>query len=266
MKHPALEASNITYSVAQPPISGRLLVGEHPTTTFSQADLDAGLVHFQHSDNHSKDLVGLEVSNGIASQIHLDLPIRVVPQAILLETGNLSLQEGGQAVLDASHISAGPLRELLPQLLVVEPPQHGRLSSSAFSPEALDRGELRYRHDGSETLRDWFTVVARGPGRESLPGTVHVSIEPINDEAPYMANNTGLDLWEGAVVPISTTNLAAVDDDSEPAQLRFHISTPSNGYVALRNDTKVPLLSFTQDQVNRGLVVFVHTGKGPQTP
>ncbi|EEC14323.1 conserved hypothetical protein, partial [Ixodes scapularis] len=116
------------------------------------------------------------------------------------------------------------------------------------------------RHDGSETSRDWFTVVARGPGRESLPGTVHVSVEPVNDEAPYMANNTGLDLWEGAVSPISATHLAAVDEDSEPAQLRFHISTPSNGYVALRNDTKVPLLSFTQDQINRGLVVFVHTG------
>ncbi|KAL3199190.1 hypothetical protein MRX96_014143 [Rhipicephalus microplus] len=40
----------------------------------------------------------------------------------------------------------------------------------------------------------------------------------------------------------------------------FHISTPSNGYVALKNDTKTPLLSFTQDQLNRGLVAFVHTG------
>ncbi|KAM7285057.1 chondroitin sulfate proteoglycan 4 isoform X1 [Ixodes scapularis] len=258
--HPALDAANISFSVTQPLLSGRLLVEDRVVGSFSQADLDSGVVRFQHSGNVSQDRVVLEVSNGIASRVQLELPVRVVPQAILLDTGNVSVTEGGQAALDSSHISAGPLRELLPQLLVVEPPQHGRLSASAFSPEALDRGELRYRHDGSETSRDWFTVVARGPGRESLPGTVHVSVEPVNDEAPYMANNTGLDLWEGAVSPISATHLAAVDEDSEPAQLRFHISTPSNGYVALRNDTKVPLLSFTQDQINRGLVVFVHTG------
>ncbi|XP_075537464.1 chondroitin sulfate proteoglycan 4-like [Dermacentor variabilis] len=260
VRHQAMEPVNITFNVVQTPLSGRILLGEYAASSFTQADVNAGNVRYQHTGNGSEDSVVLEVSNGIASHDRLDLSIRVVPQVILLDTGNVSVQEGGQAILDASHISAGPLRELLPQLLVIEPPQHGRLSSTAFSPEQLDAGELKYQHDGSETLRDWFTVVARGAGRESLPGTVHVSIQPVNDEAPYIGNNTGLDLWEGAVAPISATHLAALDDDSEASQLRFHISTPSNGYVALKNDTKTPLLSFTQDQLNRGLVVFVHTG------
>ncbi|KAK8757868.1 hypothetical protein V5799_004502 [Amblyomma americanum] len=260
VRHQALDPANITFTIVQPPLSGRLLLGDYATSTFTQADVNAGSLRYQHVGNGTEDVVGLEVSNGISSRDRLDLAVRVVPQVILLETGNVSVQEGGQATLDGSHISAGALRELLPQLLVVEPPQHGRLSSSAFSPEQLDGGELKYQHDGSETIRDWFTVVARGVGRESLPGTVHVSVQPVNDEAPYIANNTGLDLWEGAVAPISATHLAALDDDSEASQLRFHISTPSNGYVALRNDTKTPLLSFTQDQLNRGAVVFVHTG------
>ncbi|XP_077556598.1 chondroitin sulfate proteoglycan 4-like isoform X1 [Haemaphysalis longicornis] len=258
--HQALDPSNISFSVVQPPLYGRLLLGDYAASAFTQADVNAGIVRYQHTGNGSEDSLVLDVSNGIASRERLELPVRVVPQVILLETGNVSVQEGGQAMLDGSHISAGPLRQLLPQLLVVEPPQHGRLSSLAFSPEQLEAGELKYTHDGSETLRDWFTVVARGAGRESLPGTVHVSVAPVNDEAPYIANNTGLDLWEGAVAPISATHLAAMDDDSEASQLRFHISTPSNGYVALRNDTKTPLLSFTQDQLNRGVVVFVHTG------
>lgn len=173
--HQALDPVNISFSVVQPPQYGRLLLGDYAASAFTQADVNADSVRYQHTGNGSADGLVLDVSNGIASRERLELPVRVVPQVILLETGNVSVQEGGEAVLDGSHISAGPLRQLLPQLLVVEPPQHGRLSALAFSPEQLEAGELRYTHDGSETLRDWFTVVARGVGRESLPGTVHGS-------------------------------------------------------------------------------------------
>ncbi|KAL3199191.1 hypothetical protein MRX96_014144 [Rhipicephalus microplus] len=99
VRHQAMEAANITFNIVQTPVSGRLLLGDFAASSFTQADVNAGTVRYQHTGNGSEDTVVLEVSNGIASRDRLDLSVRVVPQVILLETGNASVQEGGQATL-----------------------------------------------------------------------------------------------------------------------------------------------------------------------
>ncbi|XP_064475257.1 chondroitin sulfate proteoglycan 4-like isoform X3 [Ornithodoros turicata] len=260
--HPDVDPGNITFTVTELPLHGQLQLQERLCSTFAQSQISAGLLRYVHTDkNGSRDTILFDVTNGITTVSSLGLSIRVVPQVLLLQAGNITVAEGGQTVLTSSAVSMGLFGELLSELLVIEPPKHGQLSATAFAPSALAAGVLHYQHDGSETSRDWFTLVARGPGaRESLPATVHIKVDPVNDEAPYVANNTGLDLWEGAVAVISAKHLAALDDDSQPEELTFTISTPSNGYVALNNDSRSPILTFTQEMINRAVVLFVHTG------
>lgn len=53
---------------------------------------------------------------------------------------------------------------------------------------------ISYVHDGSETLRDNFTIVAKQTEikKHSLPCTVYVIVTPVNDETPVVTTNQGL--------------------------------------------------------------------------
>lgn len=50
---------------------------------------------------------------------------------------------------------------------------------------------IYYMHDGSEELLDDFTVFANSSelGKQSLPQTLFVTVESVNDEAPVITAN-----------------------------------------------------------------------------
>ena len=60
--------------------------------------------------------------------------------------------------------------------------------------------------------------------------------------------------------PITSENLKATDLDTQPENLVFEISNPSNGDLALKTDLQKSITNFTQAHINAGDVVFVHRG------
>lgn len=58
----------------------------------------------------------------------------------------------------------------------------------------VEREYISYIHDGSDTQRDSFTIVANQTEirKHSPPCTVHVNITPVNDETPVVTANKGL--------------------------------------------------------------------------
>lgn len=58
----------------------------------------------------------------------------------------------------------------------------------------VEREYISYIHDGSDTLRDNFTIVANQTEirKHSLPCTAHISVIPVNDETPVVTTNKGL--------------------------------------------------------------------------
>ena len=85
---------------------------------------------------------------------------------------------------------------------------------------------LQYVHDGSDTLADSVLVVGRTAGvewpdkdRTSVPATLDIIINPVNDATPRLVNNTGLTLWAGSTVNLTSIHLAAVDQDTRYAEL-----------------------------------------------
>ncbi|KAG7163020.1 Chondroitin sulfate proteoglycan 4-like 1, partial [Homarus americanus] len=117
-----------------------------------------------------------------------------------------------------------------------------------------------YVHDGSERLQDAFSLVAVSGVRQSSPAQVNVSVHGLNDEAPFVINNTGLTIWEGSTISISSSNLAVVDPDTSPANLSITVATPDSGFLALSPNLTHPVSSFSQTDVNDGRIFFVHTG------
>lgn len=68
-------------------------------------------------------------------------------------------------------------------------------------------------------------------------------------------------MWEGATVPFPPETLRAIDSDSGPEDLVYTIEQPSNGQVVLRTAPGTEVRSFTQAQLDGGLVLFSHRGE-----
>jgi len=123
-----------------------------------------------------------------------------------------------------------------------------------------------YEHDGSDSTVDNFTVSVRPlhqmPAQfRYFPRDVIVAVRQVNDQEPRMRLATPLEAWSGDVTLLSGAGLAAEDADNGPEELLFVVTHgPTNGHLAKVDQQSKPISNFTQLDVNRGAVVFVHGG------
>jgi len=73
---------------------------------------------------------------------------------------------------------------------------------------------------------------------------------------------TPLEAWSGGVTPLNRKVVAAQDADSGPETLLFIVTHgPTNGHLAKVDQHLKPISNFTQLDIDRKLVVFVHGGR-----
>ncbi|XP_077353962.1 chondroitin sulfate proteoglycan 4-like isoform X1 [Festucalex cinctus] len=245
-----------------------------PTTSFTQEDINKGLLIYHQTDTGSccNDSVLLEATNGLTKVEPIRLEIDIIPTLLPLKVSDLTLDEGSSLLLttdiitvDSHHFSG---MNFLYQIIVA--PRHGHLEHSripgmpitAFTHTEVEREYISYIHDGSETVRDNFTIMANQTENQkhSLPCIVHINVTPVNDETPVVTKNQGLKVWVGSVTEISVNDLSAEDSDTPAKSLEFIVTPPSNGYLALRSVPSKHILNFTQSHIENGQLVFVHSG------
>ncbi|XP_060917242.1 chondroitin sulfate proteoglycan 4-like [Labrus mixtus] len=246
---------------------------EQQTNSFTQEDLNQGLIIYHHQAAGSvNDSVLLEATNGMTKVGPIRLEIDIIPIMIPLQVSDLTLDEGSSLPLTSdvikvtNHHFSG--MNFLYQVIV--PPRHGHLEHSripgmpitAFTHTEVEREYISYIHDGSETQGDNFTIVANQTEirKHSLPCTVHIHVMPVNDETPVVTTNKGLKVWMASVTEITHDELGAEDSDTPPEMLEFIITPPSNGHLALKSAPSRPILNFTQNHIQTGQLVFVHSG------
>uniref|UniRef100_UPI001ED86138 chondroitin sulfate proteoglycan 4-like n=1 Tax=Scatophagus argus TaxID=75038 RepID=UPI001ED86138 len=292
--HEDSQPSDIVFTVLSPPTLGFLQrippsdkhqnnngeqwhsyqgITEQSTNSFTQEDLIQGMiVYHQQAAGSTNDSVLLEATNGITNVGPVRLDIDIIPILLPLQVSDLTLDEGSSLPLTsdiikvANHHFSG--MNFLYQVIV--PPRHGHLEHSripgmpitAFTHTEVEREYISYIHDGSETRRDSFTIVANQTEirKHSLPCTVHVIVTPVNDETPVVTANKGLKVWVGSVTEITVNELNAEDSDTLPEGLEFVVTPPSNGHLALKSAPSRHILNFTQNHIQRGQLVFVQTG------
>ncbi|XP_058150544.1 LOW QUALITY PROTEIN: chondroitin sulfate proteoglycan 4 [Dasypus novemcinctus] len=283
----AVPPADIVFSVKSPPSAGYLVTVSpgaaadepprlDPVQSFSQEAVDAGRVLYLHSRPEAQsDTFSLDVASGLGAPLEgIRVELEVLPAAVPLEAQNFSVAEGGVRTLAPPLLRvAGPYFPTLAglRLQVLQPPRHGTLrreegpqdgSLEGFSWREVEQQLIRYVHDGSETLTDGFVLLANASeiDRQSQPVTLTVTVLPVNDQPPVLSMNTGLQVWEGTTVPIPTRALRGTDRDSGPGDLVYAIEQPSNGRVVLRAAPDAEVRSFTQAQLDGGLVLFTHRG------
>ena len=70
-----------------------------------------------------------------------------------------------------------------------------------------------------------------------------------------------LQVLAGEEADITSSMLSTEDADTAAEELVYHVESPENGMVSLKESPDEEALNFTQAQVNSGEVIFIHQGK-----
>ncbi len=172
-------------------------------------------------------------------------PVLVVNSGMLLAAG--ASAQIGSALLAVSDQDDPP--ETL-VYTVTAAPQQGSLSlGSSFTQDDIDAGLLSYTHTGSSGTDGFsFTV---SDGKDEIGETTFVILV---SAPPALTVNTGLGIPGVGTWTIGSAQLTVSDPDDLPADLRYTVTVPPlYGSLSLGS-------SFTQDDLNQGLLTYTVTG------
>lgn len=264
---------------------------------FTQSDLAAGTIIYRHRNEKEsdRDYFQFTLSDG-ANNVSMMFFIMLQPvddSLPFLTNEGLRVTEGSAKIITSFELEAVDADTRPEKILfsVSSTPQHGRLQrvedSTTFvlvvsftMQEVLDN-RVRYQHDGSDTIRDTFTfTVSDGAnadfqvvdtrGRQKTTHAVQtfsISITPVDDGAPRLLINTGLQSLNSAgrlaFAIIGNRQLLATDDDTEDSTLVYTItSAPTVGYIAKCHRSRCTessphVSSFTQKDVTDGHIAYI---------
>ncbi|XP_016064392.1 PREDICTED: FRAS1-related extracellular matrix protein 2 isoform X2 [Miniopterus natalensis] len=188
------------------------------------------------------------------------------------------VMEGMSLVIDTPILNAAdadiPLDDLI--FTLTQFPTHGHIMNQVINgtvlvksftlDQIIESSTIIYEHDDSETQEDSF-VIKLTDGKHSVEKMVLIMIIPVDDETPRMAINNGLEIEIGETKIMNNKILMATDLDSEDKSLVYIIRHgPEHGLLQrqkpMRAFENITLgMNFTQDEVDRNLIQYVHSGQ-----
>ncbi|KAM6269950.1 LOW QUALITY PROTEIN: extracellular matrix organizing protein FRAS1 [Porphyrio hochstetteri] len=288
------EPSQLQYRLSRQPTLGHLEYMASPgrrISSFSQADLASHSIRYVHTSDTEQhtDTFTFSVSDG-THEVSQTFAITINPvddSLPVVQSLGMTVQEGVRKTITEFELRAtdADTKAESITLTVVQPPRHGRLErsrdgqrfqpASSFTMDDIYQHRLSYRHDGSSSLRDRFTfTVSDGTspfflmedgGRKvvtAAPQRFEVDILSVDKGTPRVVTNLGLQWLEyvdgKAANVITKKELLTTDPDTDDGQLVYEITTgPRNGYVENKLKPGTAVTTFTQEDVNRGLIRYV---------
>lgn len=271
-------ATDITFTVTSQPPNGRIAFASAPgvqINSFTLDDLQNNRVVYVHGGSETlSDSFEFSITDGATTSAGNTFSITVNPQndapSISTNTGTTVLEGGSKIItsamlnsVDADDTAAG--RTYTATTLNYGTIEVNGVTQNTFTQADINANLVRFIHDGSENNGSFAFSLADGgeDGAGAATGTFTLTRTPVND-SPTVSVNAGATVVEGSTVAINNTNLAATDvDDSDPT-LIYTLSATQNGQVELSTNPGVPIISFTQANLNAGQVVFRHDGSENQ--
>uniref|UniRef100_G1TEM3 Fraser extracellular matrix complex subunit 1 n=1 Tax=Oryctolagus cuniculus TaxID=9986 RepID=G1TEM3_RABIT len=288
------EPAQLVYRIIKQPQLGRLEHAMSPglqLSSFTQADLTSRNVQYVHSSETEKhsDAFTFTLSNGVSEVTQtFHITLHPVDDSLpVVQNSGMRVQEGVRKTITEFELQAVDADTEAESVLftVVQPPRHGSIErtsrgqhshlASTFTMEDIYQKRVSYSHDGSNSLRDWFSftvsdgtnpffIVEEG-GREirtAAPQQFRVDILPVDDGTPRIVTNLGLQWLEymdgKATNLITKKELLTMDPDTEDPQLVYEITMgPRHGYVENKLQPGRATTTFTQEDVNLGLIRYV---------
>ncbi|XP_061916520.1 FRAS1-related extracellular matrix protein 2b isoform X1 [Entelurus aequoreus] len=256
------ESKMISFTVSQPPLHGHIqFMFTHMTRgdAFSLEDIDSGRITYIHNgDESTVDSIQLDVSDGV-HVVPINVKISVKP--IDDETPIISLPVGTIGsfidVLEngATEITSNVIQgrdedtdDLRLIFIVEDPPSLGEIlvrgvPSAMFTQADIINGHVVYAHTSGElgftTKEDIFNLTLTDMSDEWTVGgnkitgvRVHVTILPLDSQAPQVFVGSLFSVTEGEKNAIQTHHISADDVDTLIEDLLCTIIVqPTSGYV-----------------------------------
>ena len=240
-----------------------------PISQFTQAQIDSGDVRFLHDGGVTAPSYTLTVSDGLAqsapSTVNVSSFTLVNDKPVFTQNG-LTITEGRRA----TPLIALSDEESTPEqlLITVSDLRGGRfeLNNSFLGSRTLISeftwgqylaGQVSFLHDGSEVAPDYTLTVTDSEGAFDTSALKDLTFASVNDAPTFSANS--LTISEGG---FALPNIKVIDADNEPSQLTIFVTSANGGRFELTSLAGQALTSFTQLQLDRGLVRFVDDGGG----
>ncbi|NXX19460.1 CSPG4 protein, partial [Podargus strigoides] len=277
------------YVIIQAPKKGNLeLLGNRLTEGFgfTQDDLQKNHLSYSATIRNSQQAEDTFQFRVRASEEHSPVYTYTIsiggdPDAPALTNVLLTVPEGGQAVISKDHLFVQSLNSMDYLYEVIEGPAHGRLAWAAshgwasreeimeFTNDDILQRRLLYQHDDSETLEDDipFVAIRQGegsaePDAEEVRGVFRVSIQPVNDHTPVQVVNKVFNVVRNGQHLLTTDDIAFTDKDSgfSDTQLVLARKDILFGSIVSVDDRSHQVYRFTQDDLRKKKILFVHSG------
>jgi VCBS repeat-containing protein len=246
-------------------------------TSFTRAQIVAGIITFTHDGSETLPTATISVSDGTSSTAPVAISFTytgVNDAPVIATNAGATVAEGGVITIGSSQLLATDIDNTPTQLTytIVTAPTHGRLELTtnpgvvitSFTQDQVSGGTIRYVHDGSNSISDGFAFSV-SDGALTAVGTFAITVTSVND-APVITTNTGLSVNEGGTTTLGSGQLSASDSDNTPAQLVYSLtSAPAHGRLERVGTPGVVISSFTQADINSGSVRYVHDGSETTT-
>ncbi|XP_005155437.2 FRAS1-related extracellular matrix protein 2a isoform X1 [Danio rerio] len=261
-------------------------------SAFTISDVNEGHIYYVQSIHKGvepvEDRFTFRCSDGVNFSERQFFPIVIIPtndEKPEIFMREVVVMEGMNVIIDTPLLNGVdadvPAQELM--FIITKLPNHGfilnQLASGSvpvtnFTLEQIkEASSIIYEHDDSETTEDKFDVLLTD-GKHSAEGTVMIMIIPVDDETPRLAINDGLEIEIGETKEINAKVLKATDLDSDDESLTFIIRYgPAQGLLYRKLAGSVEKrsagstenitvgMNFTQNEVNRGLILYTHNGQ-----
>ncbi|OXB58880.1 hypothetical protein ASZ78_012724 [Callipepla squamata] len=288
------EPNRLQYKLTKQPQLGHLERAASPgkkISSFSQADLASHSIRYVHTSDAEKhtDAFTFSVSDGTneVSQT-FDITINPVDDSLpVVQSFGMRVQEGVRKTITEFELKATDADTEVEAITftVVQPPRHGLIEhtsngqhyhqTATFTMDDIYQNRISYSHDGSNSLKDRFAFtvsdgtnpffIMEDGGKKVMtaaPQRFKVDILPVDDGTPRVVTNQGLQWLEyvdgKATNLITKKELLTTDPDTDDKQLIYEITNgPRNGYVENKLKPGKAVTTFSQEDVNQGLIRYV---------
>lgn len=286
---------HLHYTVTKTPMKGYLVLTDfpgQPVTTFTQLHLAGSKLRYIHNgtDESLADHFEFEVTDGF-NPVHRAFKITLVPvnnKLPALHRTVLRVREGSIKVITPFELDVTDPDTNARSIIytVTRLPKHGtmlagdRTSPRTFTVDDVRSGRVMYRHDGSETASDSFSITVSDGAHDafyiadsSLPTRsaqqVLIEVVPVDDSFPRLVVNKGavdlqllpVHIGAGASavgVCLARHLLRADDPDTTAAHLTYTVQSPPRfGRLIRIKDVLKNISSWTQEDIDSASVCYL---------
>uniref|UniRef100_A0A8P4K7M3 Fraser extracellular matrix complex subunit 1 n=1 Tax=Dicentrarchus labrax TaxID=13489 RepID=A0A8P4K7M3_DICLA len=262
-----------------------------PDVPFSVEDLTSDHIFYvqdsQQKSQAKQDVFSFYISDGHsqteAFNVEIDIQSKEDREPVV-SVSSIHVEENSGVVITNSSLSVldqdTPENEIL--FTIIRKPSYGKLRRRLFYSQPLENGRVLTQgstftyQDVLDQLLVYTPETVSGGADEmgftltdgifTYTGRLEFTMDVRRSEGPRMNVNRGLQLPAESVRKITEQNLKGTDIDSDILKLKYILTKdPPAGKLQLSKNERVekisvkgPVQSFTQDDVNKGLLQYSH--------